>query len=151
MLPIKVLIFVASISTALAGPWGTMCAGKNENTIRGCDKYGCGNFGASRGQRKHTGVDVTCKDGSVVYAPFDGTIVRQAKPYKTNNAINNGVEITATGYCVKIFYIKPIELKGPIKKGDKLGILLPMQKVYPGITSHLHIQNCDLSDPTSYL
>ncbi|XP_074069606.1 leukocyte cell-derived chemotaxin-2-like [Macrotis lagotis] len=151
MLPIKLLIFVAFISTALAGPWAIMCAGKNENTIRGCDIHGCGSYGASRGKRKHNGVDVTCPDGSVVYAPFNGKIIRQAKPYKKDNAINDGIQITGEGFCIKMFYVKATKYKGNIKKGEKLGNLLPLQKVYPKITSHIHIQNCDLSDPTPYL
>lgn len=55
------------------------------------------------------------------------------------------------GFCVKMFYIKPIKYKGSIRKGEKLGTLLPLQKVYPGIQSHVHIENCDSSDPTAYL
>ena len=50
-----------------------------------------------------------------------------------------------------MFYIKPIKYKGSIKKGEKLGTVLPLQKVYPGIQTHIHIENCDLSDPTVYL
>lgn len=64
------------------------------------------------------------------------------------------VQITSlflSGFCVKIFYIKPIKYKGSVKKGEKLGTLLPLQKVYPGIQSHVHIENCDSSDPTAYL
>ncbi|XP_068947984.1 leukocyte cell-derived chemotaxin-2 [Petaurus breviceps papuanus] len=151
MFSIKIFIFVALISTALAGPWGVICAGKDKNTIRGRDRYGYGKYGAPRGERTHNGVDVSCADGSVVKAPFDGMIVRQAKPYKTDNAINDGVQIISKDYCIKMFYVKPVKYKGSIKKGEKLGILLPMQKVYPGITSHVHVENCNLSDPTSYL
>ncbi|XP_051834099.1 leukocyte cell-derived chemotaxin-2 isoform X1 [Antechinus flavipes] len=151
MFPIRVLILVALISVVLSGPWATICAGKNKNTIRDHDNFGSGKYGASRGARKHKGVDVECTDGSDVYAPFDGEIVRQAKPYKKNNAINDGVEIRGGANCIKIFYIHPKKYKGSIKKGEKLGILLPMQQVYRGIKSHVHIQNCDLSDPTSYL
>uniref|UniRef100_A0A8D1KYA7 Leukocyte cell derived chemotaxin 2 n=1 Tax=Sus scrofa TaxID=9823 RepID=A0A8D1KYA7_PIG len=55
------------------------------------------------------------------------------------------------GFCIKMFYIKPVKYKGSIKKGEKLGTLLPLQKVYPGIQSHVHIENCDLTDPTVYL
>ncbi|XP_043846300.1 leukocyte cell-derived chemotaxin-2 [Dromiciops gliroides] len=151
MLPIRVFIFVALITTALAGPWAIICKGKVENTIRQQDKYGSGRYGDPRGTRNHTGVDVVCPDGSLVYAPFDGIIRRQAKPYRTDNAINNGVQITASSYCIQIFYILPIKYMGNIKKGELLGIVLPMQKVYPGITSHVHIQNCDRTDPTPYL
>lgn len=147
-----VFLLTVLISTAEAGQWATLCAGKSSNEIRTCDNYGCGQYGARRAGRTHRGVDVLCSDGSTVYAPFTGTIERQAKPYKKENAINNGVQISGGGFCVKMFYIKPIKYNGSIKKGEKLGTLLPMQKVYPkGIQSHIHIQNCDFSDPTVYL
>ncbi|KTG04094.1 hypothetical protein cypCar_00003541 [Cyprinus carpio] len=54
------------------------------------------------------------------------------------------------GLCFKLFYVKPISYFGTLKKGQKIGTLLPMQKVYPGITSHVHVQMCDRSDPTKY-
>ncbi|NXY73960.1 LECT2 protein, partial [Glareola pratincola] len=97
------------------------------------------------------GVDVVCEDGSVVYAPFAGTITRQVRPYGNGNAIDNGVQLSGSGFCVKMFYIKPVKYSGPIEKGEKIGVLLPMQRVYRGIISHVHIQNCDLTDPTPNL
>uniref|UniRef100_A0A2K5QP58 Peptidase M23 domain-containing protein n=1 Tax=Cebus imitator TaxID=2715852 RepID=A0A2K5QP58_CEBIM len=78
-------------------------------------------------------------------------IMDQEKPYQNKNAINNAVRIPGRGFCVKMFYIKPIKYKDPIKRGQKLGTLSSLQKVSPGIQSHVHIQNCDLSDPTAYL
>ncbi|XP_072485975.1 leukocyte cell-derived chemotaxin-2-like [Notamacropus eugenii] len=152
MLSFKALILAVLISTALAGQWSSICAGNPSNTVRSCDSHGCGHYGAStRGQKRHDGVDVECTDGSTVYAPFTGKIVRQVKPYSKNNAINNGIMLSGGGFCVKVFHIKPIKYSGSIKKGEKLGVLLPVQRVYPGIQSHVHIQNCDLSDPTGYL
>ncbi|KAM6150148.1 leukocyte cell-derived chemotaxin-2 [Erethizon dorsatum] len=147
----RVLLLAALISTALAGPWANVCAGRSSNVIRTCDRHGCGQYSARRNGRLHQGVDVLCSDGSTVYAPFTGMIVRQAKPYRNKNPINDGVKLSGGGFCVKIFYIKPIKYKGSIKKGEKLGTLLPLQEVYPGIQSHVHIENCDLSDPTVYL
>ncbi|XP_041502813.1 leukocyte cell-derived chemotaxin-2-like [Microtus oregoni] len=151
MFSTTVLVAAALISTALAGPWANICASKSSNEIRTCDSYGCGQYSAQRTNRHHPGVDVLCSDGSVVYAPFTGMIVGQEKPYRNKNAINNGLRLSGRGFCVKIFYIKPIKYKGSVKKGEKLGTLLPLQKVYPGIQSHVHIENCDSSDPTAYL
>ncbi|XP_064422922.1 leukocyte cell-derived chemotaxin-2-like [Latimeria chalumnae] len=133
--------------------WGPLCKGTSSNEIRSCDTYGCGYYGASRNGVKgaHKGVDVKCSDGSVVNAPFDGNIKRKSVPYKKNNAINNGILVEGGGFCVKIWYIKPDRTIGEVKKGQQLGVLLPMQKVYPGITSHVHIEMCDQSDPTEYL
>ncbi|XP_041078551.1 leukocyte cell-derived chemotaxin-2-like isoform X1 [Polyodon spathula] len=52
------------------------------------------------------------------------------------------------GSCVKLFYMKLFNYRGNVKKGDKIGSILPMQKVYSGITSHIHVQICDKSDLT---
>ncbi|XP_058397757.1 leukocyte cell-derived chemotaxin-2 [Diceros bicornis minor] len=146
-----VLLLAVLTSTALAGPWANICAGKSSNEIRTCDSHGCGQYTPQRSPRPHQGVDVLCSDGSTVYAPFTGMIVGQAKSHKDKNAINNGVRISGSGFCIKMLHIKPIKYKGSIKKGEKLGTVLPLQKVYPGIQSHVHIENCDSSDPTVYL
>ncbi|XP_074988049.1 leukocyte cell-derived chemotaxin-2 [Caretta caretta] len=156
MFPLKLIVFIALVSIVVAGPWGQICAGNPSNKVRGCDIKGCGNYGAPRKSRdgtirRHLGVDVVCNDGSTVYAPFSGTIERQVIPYKINNAINNGILLRGSGFCVKMFYIKPVKYQGQIAKGNKIGVMLPMQRVYPRITSHVHIENCDKSDPTSNL
>uniref|UniRef100_A0A9L0RHU9 Leukocyte cell-derived chemotaxin-2 n=2 Tax=Equus TaxID=9789 RepID=A0A9L0RHU9_HORSE len=144
------LPFEVTGTWALAGPWANICAGKSSNEIRTCDSHGCGRYTA-QSHRPHQGVDVLCSDGSTVYAPFTGMIVAQEKPYKDKNAINNGVRLSGRGFCIKMLHVKPIKHKGSIKKGEKLGTVLPLQKVYPGIQSHVHIENCDSSDPTAYL
>ncbi|XP_067312644.1 leukocyte cell-derived chemotaxin-2-like [Pseudorasbora parva] len=128
-----------------------LCSSNSSNRKRGCDtKYGCGNYGASRGSRKHMGLDIVCADGDTVYAPFDVKLNGKAAPYKKNNAINDGINLSGEGLCFKLFYVKPDRYSGTLKKGAKLGTLLPMQSVYPGITSHVHVQMCDKSDPTKY-
>ncbi|XP_074865851.1 leukocyte cell-derived chemotaxin-2-like [Carettochelys insculpta] len=152
MFPLKLIIFVALVSIVAAGPWGTICAGNPSNRVRGCDRHGCGHYGARRARgRKHRGVDVICNDGSTVYAPFSGNIDRRVNPYRRNNAINNGLQLRGSGFCIQMFYIRPVKYRGWISKGQKIGVMLPMRRVYPGITSHVHIQNCDRSNPTHNL
>ncbi|NXN21819.1 LECT2 protein, partial [Nycticryphes semicollaris] len=136
---------------AAAAKWANICSSQPSNKIRGCDSHGCGRYNDPRGGgRRHKGVDVVCEDGAVVYAPFTGKI-SQARPYGNGNAIDNGVKLSGSGFCIKMFYIKPVKTSGSIEKGEKIGVLLPMQRVYRGITSHVHIQNCDLTDPTPNL
>ncbi|KAJ8337826.1 hypothetical protein SKAU_G00367920 [Synaphobranchus kaupii] len=134
--------------------FGALCSGNPRNTRRGCDGkgYGCGYYGASRagGKRKHKGLDIVCADGATVKAPFDVKIIRKAVPYGNGNAIDNGVKLEGGGLCFKLFYLKPDKYSGVLKKGQRIGKLLPMQSVYPGITSHVHVQMCDASDPTKY-
>ncbi|NXN90829.1 LECT2 protein, partial [Rhinopomastus cyanomelas] len=136
---------------AAADEWAKICSGQSENRIRGCDSEGCGGYGTSRGGKKNRGVDVVCDDGAVVYAPFTGKIKKQVRPFGNGNAIDDGLLLSGSGFCVRIFYIRPIKYKGSVKKGEKIGIMLPMQRVYRGIISHVHIQNCDFTDPTPYL
>ncbi|XP_048816387.1 leukocyte cell-derived chemotaxin-2 [Lagopus muta] len=133
--------------------WAQICSGNPFNKIRGCDRYGCGNYGASRQGKgeKHKGVDVICTDGSTVYAPFSGQLSGPIRFFHNGNAIDDGVQISGSGYCVKLVCIHPIRYHGQIQKGQQLGRMLPMQKVFPGIVSHIHVENCDQSDPTNLL
>ncbi|NXX14143.1 MIM1 protein, partial [Podargus strigoides] len=133
--------------------WATLCSGNPTNEIRGCDRYGCGYYGAPRhnGKGKHVGVDVICTDGATVYAPFSGQLSGPIKFFHNGNAIDDGVQIRGTGFCVKLLCIHPIRYEGRISKGQVLGRMLPMQRVFPGIVSHIHVENCDRSDPTSNL
>ncbi|XP_054616098.1 leukocyte cell derived chemotaxin 2, tandem duplicate 1 [Dunckerocampus dactyliophorus] len=104
------------------------------------------------GSRLHQGLDIECADGSVVYAPFDvtlnGKLIVYTDPAKS--AINEGINLQGEGLCFKLFYVRPDHTSGTVSKGQRLGIMLPMQNVYPGITSHVHVQMCDKSDPTGY-
>ncbi len=49
------------------------------------------------GKRKHEGLDIVCADGATVYAPFDVKLNGKAVPYKKNNAINNGINLSGEG------------------------------------------------------
>ncbi|XP_029769249.1 leukocyte cell-derived chemotaxin-2-like [Terrapene carolina triunguis] len=131
MLTVKAIIVATLISSVAAGPWGPICAGNPRNKVRGCDKFGCGYYGAPR-EIKHLGVDVICRDGSTVYAPFSGTIGGRVNPYPKNNAINNGLLLRGSGFCIHMFYIRPVRYSGRINKGQKIGVMLPMQRVYRG-------------------
>ncbi|XP_051905427.1 myeloid protein 1-like [Hippocampus zosterae] len=132
--------------------FGQLCQGNLFNTPRTSDIFGQGSYGARRSGRTHKGLDITCGDGSEVYAPFDLTINRQLIVYTdpTKAAINKGLEIRGADLCVKLFYVDPDKSSGQVSKGQRLGIMMPMQSVYPGITSHVHVELCDKSDPTRY-
>ncbi|XP_062380452.1 leukocyte cell derived chemotaxin 2, tandem duplicate 1 [Sardina pilchardus] len=134
--------------------FGALCSGNPTNQKRGCDVKGCGNYGAKRGSRTHKGLDIVCNDGATVYAPFDVQLNGKAVPYGSpsdlQKLINDGVNLSGEGLCFKLFYVKPDKYRGSLKKGDRIGILHPMQRVYRGITSHTHVQMCDRSDPTKY-
>jgi len=135
---------------------GCVCG---SNTQRGTDSHGSGAYGASRGSRRHAGIDLVCPAGSAVKAPFRGSIVRRSFPYDLSRypnkaAINNGVVFSATGSengenCVKIWYITPVRYRiGQIfLQGETIGTQLNMQGVYPEITNHVHVQKCGRNPP----
>ncbi|KAJ1195087.1 hypothetical protein NDU88_004369 [Pleurodeles waltl] len=130
-----------------------ICSGQRSNLVRNCDLYGCGCYRCPRGRKYLKGVDVVCRDGSTVYAPFTGTISNHAMCYGDveDSPGSEGFTFIGSGFCFKIFNVKPDDHDGPVMKGCRLGTMLPMQARYPRITSHIHIQKCDLSDPTGLL
>ncbi|XP_075891272.1 leukocyte cell-derived chemotaxin-2-like [Nelusetta ayraudi] len=149
----RVAIVVLALLCVTDGvQFGQLCSGNARNRRRTSDSWGAGHFGAPRVTRTHRGLDIVCADGATVYAPFDVTINRKVIVYidPTKAAINNGLKLTGGGLCFKLFYIQPDKTSGTVKKGNRLGTMLPMQQVYPGITSHVHVQMCDNSDPTPY-
>ncbi|XP_039520400.1 leukocyte cell-derived chemotaxin-2-like [Pimephales promelas] len=144
-------VICSSCVDASRGTFGRLCSSNPSNRKRGCDnRYGCGHYGARRGNRKHLGLDILCADGDTVYAPFDVKLNGISRPYSKNNAINDGINLSGKGLCFKMFYVKPDRYTGTLKKGQRIGRMLRMQSVYPGIPSHVHIQMCDRSDPTKY-
>nr|XP_046233646.1 leukocyte cell-derived chemotaxin-2-like [Scatophagus argus] len=147
-----VVVLLAVVCVCDGVKFGQLCSGNSANSRRTSDSCGQGHYGARRGNRDHNGLDIVCRDGSVVYAPFDvtlhGNVIVYTDPRKA--AINNGINLRGEGLCFKLFYVQPDKTSGSVRKGKRLGVMLPMQTVYPGITSHVHVQMCDRSDPTQY-
>uniref|UniRef100_A0A3Q3GGY6 Leukocyte cell derived chemotaxin 2, tandem duplicate 1 n=1 Tax=Labrus bergylta TaxID=56723 RepID=A0A3Q3GGY6_9LABR len=133
-------------------PFGQLCSGNPTNRRRISDSWGQGHYGAGRGSRTHKGLDIVCEDGSVVYAPFDVTLEGKLTVYNDPNkaAINSGINLSGGDLTFKLFYVRPDRVSGTVRKGERIGVMLPMQQVYPGITSHVHVQMKDKSDPTPY-
>uniref|UniRef100_A0A8D0L6J7 Leukocyte cell derived chemotaxin 2 n=1 Tax=Sphenodon punctatus TaxID=8508 RepID=A0A8D0L6J7_SPHPU len=98
MLTTTAVVFAALISSA-TGRWAKICATQSANKIRGCDSYGCGAYNDQSGGKPHKGVDVICRDGSLVYSPFTGSTKMQAKPFGNRNAIDNGVLLHGSDCC----------------------------------------------------
>lgn len=111
---------------------------------RGFDRWGSGQFGASRsgGKRKHKGLDVIAKPGESVRSPIEGDVVREGMPY-SNDPGYKYVQIRGTGeyegYVVKLFYVKGY-FSGRVRAGEKVGIAQDLTKRYKNITNHVHMQ-----------
>ncbi|XP_071401254.1 leukocyte cell-derived chemotaxin-2-like, partial [Centroberyx affinis] len=137
---------------------GPLCSGNPTNRRRTSDRWVEGRYGARRGRRLHKGLDIECKGGATVYAPFDMTLEGKVivytdwhQPQRRSSAIDNGISFTAGDICFYLWYMEPDKTSGEVKKGEKIGTMLNMQEVYSEMTSHVHLQRCDKSDPTRYL
>ncbi|XP_036378901.1 myeloid protein 1-like [Megalops cyprinoides] len=135
-----------------SGAWDALCSGHHQNRIRGCDKFGCGAFNSKRGGKIHKAVDVVCDDYSFVNAPFSGILGGPASRVGDDGGVQyDGVKLSNSEYCVKIFNMRPYRYLGGISRGEALGYLLPLQERFSGITSHLELQMCDRSDPSTFI
>lgn len=107
---------------------------------RGVDNYGSGAWGAGRGNRKHLGVDYICVPSQQIYAPIAGKIVREARPYASDDY--SGCLIEGEHMHVKIFYMTVADnLIGRfVEQGQAIGFAQDITLKYPGITPHVHLQ-----------
>lgn len=125
--------------------------------LRISDKFGPGHYGASRGSRKHSGIDIVVFGSQRIISPFEGVIKRIAYPYSDDLGWK-GVEIVGTGdfkgVKIKMFYLTINKKVGDkIRTGEVIGHAQDLNPRYKGITPHVHLE-LYLSgikvDPTPY-
>ncbi|CAM4158958.1 MULTISPECIES: M23 family metallopeptidase [Flavobacterium] len=128
----------------------------NQN-LRTCDLHGCGSFGASRGNRKHNGIDIITVPGEKIMSPISGTVTRYPYPYG-NDLSYTGIEIVNSEYKIKMFYLKPIAPIGStVFAGKIIGVSQNIAAKYStAMTNHVHLEvykkqgtNWILIDPTN--
>ena len=112
--------------------------------VRTCDVYGCGGFGAPRdaGERDHEGVDFDAVAGQAVKAPISGFVTKIGMAYP-DDAVLKFVEITnpALRYVARVFYVDPDVVAGEaVRLGERIGEARSLQRRYPGITNHVHLE-----------
>lgn len=111
---------------------------------RGHDDFGDGQFGARRdgGAREHEGVDYVAKAGQDVSAPISGYVTKIGYAYAGSSDLKF-VEISnpALGYVARAFYVTPgVEVGQTVRLGETIGNVESLQKHYPGITDHVHLE-----------
>ena len=109
--------------------------------VRGMDKFGEGKYHAARGKRIHNGTDYSCHPGTLIRAVSTGIVTKIGYPYSDDMSFKY-VEITDTiKYKVRYFYILPHVVKNDhVYEGDIIGETQSLQKRYPGITDHCHLE-----------
>ncbi|XRE42205.1 hypothetical protein ACIVBQ_000409 [Tenacibaculum discolor] len=119
--------------------------------LRGKDSTGNGWFGASRGNRKHEGVDFVGVPGQNVYACESGR-VRIGNVYRGSTKMKL-VEIKNSTYKVKQMYVQPTVKNGQmVQAGDVIGTLQDVATFHGSnkMKPHCHIsvwKNGLLTDP----
>lgn len=84
------------------------------SSLRGCDAWGCGSFGASRGGHKHRGLDFKVEPDENIHAPFPCEVIRHGYPYPDKSY--RLIEIRGLDgyrdYTAKIMYVKDLPAVG---------------------------------------
>lgn len=115
--------------------------------MRGRDVWGSGFYGASRGNRRHTGVDFVGADGDEVRAFVAGKVTKLGYAYADDLAYRY-VEVQAeNGLKHRYFYVDLIvDVGDRITAGAVLGHVRSLQTRYPGITDHYHFEVFEVGD-----
>lgn len=111
---------------------------------RGHDAFGDGFFHASRdgGHRAHEGVDYDASPGQPVVAPISGYVSKIGFAYPGNTRLKY-VEIDnpALKLTARALYVDPEVHEGDsVQLGQEIGTALSLQRRYPGITNHVHLE-----------
>jgi len=112
------------------------------------DSAGEGHFGASRGGRKHNGIDFVCTPEDFCFSPVAGEVTKLGYPYGDDLRWRY-VEITDDrGLRHRLFYVSPaVDVGDNVRVGDIVGEAQDISLRYPaqGMTPHVHYEVMDSS------
>lgn len=107
---------------------------------RMCDGQGCGHFGASRGSRKHNGVDMACRPGTPIGSPVAGQVTKLGYPYNGDTRVRY-VQIVSEKYRYRVFYVDPEVAVGDwVALNEEIGISQRLESMDRGGTQHVHLE-----------
>ena len=111
---------------------------------RGSDKFGSGAYLASRGSRKHMGIDFACAKGNKILSLTNGIVSKIGYPYNprdTKKGHMRYVQVTHEGVDIRYFYVDPLVKVGTsIRRWEVVGTAQGLLDIYPGITDHIHFE-----------
>ena len=113
---------------------------EGEMVVR-CDSRGDGKYLAPRGNRLHAGVDYVVTPGEQILMPFDGYMIREARPYADSDL--SGCVLQSKDYTLKVFYMEPfLHLRNAfLKAGTVIGRAQDL-RIHWGsdMTPHIHVE-----------
>lgn len=117
---------------------------KSISPKRTSDKHGSGAWLASRGSRKHYGVDYAVWPESIILSGVEGVVSKVGWPYPPSDKEKGHfryVEITTIDdHKVRYLYVEPcVNVGDEISFDQPIGVAQDLTKVYAGITPHIHL------------
>lgn len=138
---------VSPYKNAIKRLWPVSYHNPTGKAVRRTDRYGSGEYGASRGRRTHDGVDYIAQAEQNVVSPISGRVLRISWPYASGIDANvlEGVEIEASdGTRCWVWYIKPAVniINQVVKAGvTVIGRAKTLSNRYSKeITDHVHVR-----------
>jgi len=110
---------------------------------RGCDDYGCGHFGASRGSRKHIGIDFVSEPGQLVTSDVAGKVTKLGYPYGDDLSFRYVQVTTDQNVDCRYFYCQPsVAVSDIVKVGNVIGKAQDIAARYTKgkMTNHIHFE-----------
>ena len=111
---------------------------------RSHDAYGDGWFHARRdgGSRPHEGVDYDDQPGQPVMAPISGYVSKIGFAYPGDTRLRYvEIENPALRLTARALYVDPaVQVGQSVELGRPIGTALSLQRRYPGITNHIHLE-----------
>lgn len=123
--------------------------------IRTLDKFGSGEYGASRVGRKHKGEDRACVVGTSIYPYRPGIVTKIGYPYPDDLSYRYVQISDSYNYDWRYFYLDPkVKLHDLVDENTILGTIQDLDKRYEHITIHCHLEikrSNDFIDPSTLI
>lgn len=130
---------------------------KKPYRTRGCDAFGCGHFGASRGDRAHEGLDLAFNPREPVHTQFAGTVTRiNGQAYRSDPFYKIVDVKLSKSTTIRFFYVNPsVKVGQKVSINDIIGTAQDISAKHgDGMTNHVHFAyrvNGVYIDPEPYL
>ena len=115
-------------------------------TKRGSDAWGSGEYGASRGSRRHNGIDYHTVAGTKICSMTEGKVTKLGYPYGDDLSYRY-VEITDPGgYRHRYFYVEPtVKMGETVQRTDVIGVAQDIKARYDdnperSMKNHVHYE-----------
>lgn len=113
------------------------------------DSSGGGNFGDSRGSRKHMGIDIEAPHNLLIFAPFDAHVTKIGTVYSSTPDFKY-IEIQGKGLKsfmkLRFMYVDqshdlPLAKGGNVVKGQQIGRVQNIASYHGGsMINHVHVE-----------